>query len=90
MENVASSNPLAGIMPVGLWLQEQAVTVFPTPKTWEYFRQTHRDELVKEGVLLLGSGRRSDYVDGVRMGHVVRDILVRESVARLQEVTAHA
>ncbi|NIC43312.1 hypothetical protein [Aquabacterium sp. A08] len=76
-------NQLAGLMPVAEWLAESAGRVFPTPKSWEFFRKGHREELVREGALFLGAGRRPDYVDANLIGAVVRDILRRESLERL-------
>jgi hypothetical protein len=79
----ANSNPLSGLVPVAQWLAEDADKVFPTPKTWEFFRKAHREELVREGALFLSSGRRPDYVDTRMIGAVVHGILRRESLERL-------
>jgi hypothetical protein len=80
-------NPLAGLMPVACWLAEYAEQVFPTQKTWEFFRRAHRDELVREGALYLSSGRRPDYVDANVVGGVVKNILLRESMERLTQAS---
>lgn len=83
IEFQAKHNPLDGLLPAAKWLAENAESVFPTPKTWEFFRKSHRDELVREGALFLSSGSRPDYVDVHTIGTVVREILRRESLARL-------
>ena len=85
-----NSNPLAGLMPVAQWLAEDAEKVFPTPKTWEFFRKAHREELVREGALFLSSGRRPDYVDTRMIGAVVHGILRRESLERLVHSSVEA
>lgn len=84
------TNPLASLEPVSMWLTDGCQAVFPSPRTWEFFKTAHKAELVKSGALLLGSGRRSDYVDTAIVGHVVKEILYKESMARLEASRAEA
>ena len=81
-----TTNPLASILPLSIWMTEDAATVFPTKRTWDLFCNTHKEELVKAGALFLGAARRPDYVDAEVMGGIVREILIRESIARLHEL----
>lgn len=80
---------LAGVMPVSLWLQHDDIApIFPTDAAWAWFRKEHMAELVERGALLLGAGRRGDFATAETAG-VVRDILLRQSIARLKRQAAH-
>lgn len=65
------------------WLREEAASLFGTDGSWEWFKRTHRTELLEGGVLIIRLGRAGDLVDADAIGRVVQTILMRESLARL-------
>jgi len=65
------------------WRCEQAAALFRTDASWEFFKRTHRTELLESGALIVRLGRAGDLVDADAIGRVVQAILMRESLARL-------
>ncbi|MCX7662201.1 MAG: hypothetical protein N2Z61_00400 [Tepidimonas fonticaldi] len=70
------------------WRREDAAALFGTDGSWEWFKRTHRRELVESGALIVRTGRSGDLVHTDRIGPVVQRILVTESIKRLELATA--
>ena len=86
-EAARDENPgdLTHLVPLSMWRELNSPTLFPTTRTWEFFKSAHKVELVDKGALILGSGSRGDYVNLKLIAAVVSEILLRESRARLQQ-----
>jgi hypothetical protein len=78
----AATGTLADIQPIHDWLDQHAGGVFRTPDQWALFARQHKVELVESGALILGAGRKPDMASG-GLSDRVRQILLRESIARL-------
>lgn len=71
-----------------VWRKEDAPEIFPTDGSWEWFKRTHRPELIQSGALVVRTGRSGDLVHTDRIGPVVQRILVTESLKRIEPAIA--
>lgn len=66
------------------WRREDAVSVFPTAASWDWFRRQHRRALILSGALITRAGRGGDFVNLDQIGAAVHKILQEESLKRLE------
>lgn len=64
------------------WRREHAASLFCTDGSWEWFKRTHRRELIESGALIVRTGRAGDLVHTDRVGPVIQRILQEESLSR--------
>lgn len=84
----ANASDLNALQSAEEWRAQHASSVFPSPGSWSWFKRKHRDNLVKTGALVLGSGRMCDLVHAGRISNVVQEILTKESLARINQQAA--
>lgn len=72
------------------WRREDAAVLFSTDGAWEWFKRTHRSELIASGSLIVRAGRAGDLVHTDRIGAVVQRILQTESLSKLNRTIGAA
>lgn len=66
-----------------IWRQENAAALFNTDGSWDWFKRTHRRELIESGALIVRTGRAGDLICVDQIGAVVQKILQVESLKRI-------